>query len=91
MAERIHIVVDREEKERYRRVAARRGLTLSEWLRQAALEKAEQSEHETALDDADALRAFFEACEKREQGAEPDWDEHLRVIRGSQQSGGVPT
>lgn len=91
MTERIHIVVDREEKERYRRVAARRGLTLSEWLRQAALEKAEQSEHETGLDDVDALRAFFEVCERREKGDEPDWDEHLRVIHGSQQSGAAPT
>jgi hypothetical protein len=60
-------------------------------LRQAALAKAEQSEHETALDDADALRSFFDACAQREQGEEPDWDEHLRVIRGSQRSGAAPT
>ena len=39
MTERIHIVVDRAEKERYRRLAAREGKTLSEWLRAAARDR----------------------------------------------------
>ncbi len=39
MSERIHIVVDAADKERYRRQAAREGKTLSDWLREAAAEK----------------------------------------------------
>lgn len=39
VSERIHIVVDAADKERYRRQAAREGKTLSDWLREAAAEK----------------------------------------------------
>ena len=40
MPERIHLVLSAAEKERYRLAAARVGQSLSEWLRQAAEERA---------------------------------------------------
>lgn len=86
MAERIHIVVDAAEKERFRRQAAREGKTLSEWLREAAAEKV-ASAGEAALDTAEALSSFFEACDARETGREPDWEAHRRVIEQSMGEG----
>lgn len=83
MSERIHIVVDAAEKERYRREAARAGKTLSEWLREAASEKVAAARAGSALDTTEALKSFFEACDARESGREPDWDEHRRVIEES--------
>lgn len=83
MSERIHIVVDAAEKERFRRQAAREGKTLSEWLREAAAEKAAAAREDRALDTVEALTSFFEECDARESGREPDWEEHRRVIERS--------
>jgi hypothetical protein len=87
VAERIHIVVDRAEKERYRRLAAREGKSLSEWLRAAAQEKLQAARFAPNLDSREALDAFFADCDEREQGREPDWDAHEQVIEQSIKSG----
>jgi hypothetical protein len=31
------------------------------------------------------LRAFFAACDSREEGQEPAWEEHLRILERSKQ------
>lgn len=86
MTSRIHIVVDEEDKERFRRQAEREGKSLSAWLREAA--RARLSERRaSALDTAEELRAFFEACDDRESAPEPDWEEHRRVVERSLRSG----
>jgi hypothetical protein len=90
MAERIHILVDREEKERFRRSAAREGRSLSEWLREAAKDRAAASESRVALDSREALEAFFAACDRRERGREPDWESHREVIERSIRSRSAP-
>jgi hypothetical protein len=36
----------------------------------------------------ETLREFFAACDAVEDGVEPDWEEHLRVIRESRDPGG---
>lgn len=87
MSERIHIVIDAAEKERFRRRAAREGKTLSEWLREAGAEKAAAAREESALDTAEALSSFFDACDARESGREPDWAAHRRVIERSRGEG----
>lgn len=87
---RIHIVLSEEEKERFRRYAAREGKTLSEWLREAAREKLRQ-ESPLRLDTLKELRGFFASCDARERGEEPDWEEHRRVIEGSARSGAAET
>jgi hypothetical protein len=91
VTERIHLVVDRAEKERFRRLAEREGKTLSAWLRDAANARATASQTDVALNDAAALRAFFAACDQREHGREPDWESHLDVIDRSRSAGGAPT
>ncbi|MFW6193175.1 MAG: ribbon-helix-helix protein, CopG family [Gemmatimonadota bacterium] len=86
MTSRIHIVVDEEDKERFRRQAEREGKSLSEWLREAA--RARLSDRRSAgLNTAEELRAFFEACDDREAAPEPDWEEHRRAIERSVRSG----
>jgi len=89
MTERIHLVVDREEKERFRRLASREGRSLSDWLREAARARAATTA-ESGLKDPESLRAFFAACDRREQGREPDWTSHREVIERSKGSGGAP-
>lgn len=80
MTDRIQLLVEEAEKERFRRRAEREGKSLSEWLREAAREKLAVAEERARLDSRDELRAFFEACDRREEGREPDWEEHRRVI-----------
>lgn len=82
MSTRIHIVVDEDEKERFRREAAREGSSLSEWLREAARERLAEGD-ERRLDTLDELGAFFRGCDERESGVEPEWDRHERKIDGS--------
>lgn len=80
MSTRIHIVVEEAEKERFRREAARQGTSLSAWLREAAREHLADREGPT-LDSLEALGEFFDACDERETGVEPDWEDHRRAIR----------
>jgi hypothetical protein len=87
MAERIHIVLDRAEKEQFQRRADREGKSLSAWLRDAAREKLAQEEAQQALDSEESLLAFFRECDAREHGTEPDWTAHHRVIEKSIRSG----
>lgn len=91
MVERIHMIVGREEKERFRLSAARAGKSLSEWLREAAEEKLRASSAARRLESADALRAFFQECDDRERGREPDWDAHREIIERSIRAGEAAT
>ena len=87
MSERVHILLDAAEKERFRQVAAREGKSLSEWLRDAARERLAAVQAKESLDSIGALEAFFTACDERESGEEPDWEAHQEVIERSIRSG----
>lgn len=86
MTTRIHILVDEADKARYRQQADREGKSLGAWLREAAEEKLVASEGSVIRHVAD-LDRFFEACDGRESGPEPDWLEHREVIEGSRVAG----
>lgn len=90
MSIRIQIVLDPTEREAYRRAASREGLTLSAWLRRAARERLRKAESRP-ISSPDDLRTFFQACDAREQGVEPDWADHLAVMDGSRRSGRTAT
>jgi Mn-dependent DtxR family transcriptional regulator len=91
MVERIHIAVDAADKQRFRRLAEREGKSLSGWLRDTAREKAEAAEARVRLETEQQLRSFFEACDRRERGREPDWEQHRRMIERSAASGAAET
>ncbi len=91
MAERVHLVLDTAEKELFRRLAVREGKSLSEWLRAAARERVAGAEKAPELGSEQALRDFFAACGRREQGDEPDWETHREVIERSIGDGAAPT
>jgi hypothetical protein len=82
--------MDEVEREAFRRAAAREGLSLSDWLRRAARDRLAAAQP-PALSSAKDLRAFFKACDAREEGVEPDWDQHRRVIEDSKATGRTTT
>lgn len=73
---RIQVLTDDAEREAFRAQAKREGRSLSDWLREAGLERLRRSAP-AALDDADALDAFFDEIDQRHardaEGAEEDW------------------
>jgi len=88
--DRIHIVLPTEDKERYRAIAEREGMTLSRWIREAVREKAAKYDVERKLDTVEDLEAFFQDCDQLHEGneaAEPDWAEHERLIHESRTGG----
>lgn len=89
MTERIHLVVREEEKEKYRRSAERSGLTLSEWLREAAREKLALESRGRSIETIEDLDAFFAECDARHEGEGPeaDWQDHRKVVEASVRSG----
>ncbi|MGI8876024.1 MAG: plasmid mobilization protein [Egibacteraceae bacterium] len=90
MSKRIHIVVDEREREAFRARAATEGRSLSEWLREAARERLRTTGPDELRNRSD-LASFFAECDLREQGREPDWDEHVEVIEASRRAGLPPT
>ncbi len=86
MTARVQIVVDEIEREAFRQAAAREGLSLSDWLRRAARDRLASSSP-SKLSSLTDLRNFFEDCDRREQGEEPDWQEHRRMIEESKATG----
>lgn len=89
-SDRVHIVMAAEERAAYKAAARREGLTLSEWLRQAARDRLRATEP-VGPSTADELEAFFAARDEAEGDArEPDWGEHLAVMTESRRRG-LPT
>lgn len=86
MVKRIHIVVDEGEGEAFRARAAAEGRSLSAWLREAARDRLHGGAPD-ALRTPGQLADFFAECDVREQGREPEWEEHLDVIRTSRREG----
>lgn len=91
MPVRVQVILDESERERFRREAQREGLSLSAWMRRAAQERLAAGASSRLLRNVDDLDAFFDECDAREQGREPDWDQHRKVIERSRGSGAADT
>jgi hypothetical protein len=80
--ERVQVLLSQEELERFRRHASAAGTSLSNWLREAGLRKADDVDQRERLDTPAALRGFFGRCDLLEDGTgtEPDWDEVKKLI-----------
>ncbi len=72
---RIQVVISEIEREAFRRAAAREGLSLSEFLRRAARDRIAFASA-ARPGSVEELRAFFQECDEREEGEEPDWRKH---------------
>ena len=90
MSTRVQVVMDEMDREAFRRAAAREGLSLSDWLRRAARDRLD-SAAVPELSSVEELRAFFQECDAREQGTEPDWHQHRAVIEESKTRGRTAT
>lgn len=89
MSVRIQVLADPGDKARWREQAAREEKSLGAWIREAAEEKYVASRARHRLRTASDLRRFFAECDAREgEDAEPEWEEHKRVIEGVGNPGG---
>ena len=80
MSPRIQVILSEEEASEFRSQARRESKSLSAWLRQAGRKALEMSRTAHPLTDAESLQRFFEDCDQREHGKEPEWEEHKRLI-----------
>lgn len=87
MSTRIHIVLDPEDKARYRAQADREGKSLAAWLRDAAEDRLRETQEGKSLRSRDALAEFFDACDELEVEQEPDWAQHRDAIERSRVRG----
>ncbi|MEA2328405.1 MAG: hypothetical protein QOE68_3364 [Thermoanaerobaculia bacterium] len=51
--------------------------------RESARDRSEATNAVAKMTSAADLRKFFKACDLREEGREPDWEEHLKTIEES--------
>jgi hypothetical protein len=91
VARRVQVILDEEERRSFQASAQREGQSLSAWLRDAGRERLERRHARARFHSVDELNDFFDRCRRREQGTEPDWDEHRRVIAHSLASGRAET
>ena len=84
---RVQVLIKAREREAFRQVAEREGKSLSGWLRESALDRLEATKATAKITSAADLRKFFKACDLREKGREPDWEEHLKAMEASRKTG----
>ncbi len=92
MPRRIHLIVSEPDRTRYAAAARREGLTLSAWLRAAAAERLDRrTGTEPFHTEDDVWRFFADRDAEMGCGTEPDWEQHLAVIRASRHRGAAGT
>ena len=82
MSKRVQVILEEAERERFRQIAHDEGLSLSAWLREAGRQRADAA-RARKLRTVQDLRKFFARIDEREQGVEPDWNEHEAAIERS--------
>ncbi len=87
MSRRVQVILDDEEREAFRQLATREGLSLSAWLRKAGQDRLAAMSGRERLETLQDLQIFFESCDAGETGSEPDWEQHKTVIEASRASG----
>jgi hypothetical protein len=90
MSVRVQVILDEEEMTRFKSQAMKESKSLSAWLRDAGKKMIELNRQQQRLTDLDTLKGFFRKCDERENGAEPDWEDHKRLILDSYQAGNKP-
>ena len=89
---KVQLVIPDADRDRFVRQARREGMTLSAWLCAAAYMRLEKRRHVKPFESPEDITAFFRMCDELEgPEAEPDWDEHLRVIHEGRAAGATGT
>jgi hypothetical protein len=91
MSVRVQVILDEEEMTRFKSQAMKESKSLSAWLRDAGKKMIEINRQQQRLTDPDSLKQFFRKCDERENGVEPDWEDHKRLILDSYQAGNKPS
>jgi len=91
MSTRVQVIFQETEKTELEHEAKLAKVSLSSWLRRAAMEKLTASKKSKSFSRASDLQSFFEKQTKREKGEEPDWNQHLDVIAQSVTKGRTNT
>ena len=84
---RIQVIIDEEDVAKFKLQARRESKSLSAWLREAGQKMIKMNESQQPLSSPDELKAFFDQCAKREQGVEPEWEEHKALLSEGFQAG----
>jgi CRISPR/Cas system CSM-associated protein Csm2 small subunit len=84
---RVQVLIKEREREAFRQVAEQEGKSLSGWLRESALDRLEATKAAAKITSPADLRKFFKACDRREKGREPEWEEHLKAMEESRETG----
>lgn len=83
---RIQLIIPDSDRERFARQARREGMTFSAWLRAAAQARVE--EQRKRFSSPVELEEFFRQCDTLDgPEVEPEWNEHLEIIRKSRAVG----
>jgi hypothetical protein len=80
---RVQVLLTEAERERFRKCATAAGRSLSAWLREAGIQRADRHEKRDRLDTVEKLEAFFAECRRTAENRdrEPGWDEAEAMIR----------
>ena len=85
---RVQIIIPDEDRDRFFSQAKREGMTLSAWLRAAAHESLKSRQQVKHFESPAELEAFFRECNAQAgPGREPEWEEHLAMMRESRLRG----
>jgi hypothetical protein len=87
MSTRVQVILDEDEAARFRSQALKESKSLSAWLRDAGRKMLEDSRQSQPLHSPESLKVFFESCNAREEGVEPDWQEHKELVLEGFQTG----
>ena len=86
MSVRVQVILKEDEAARFKSQAIKESKSLSAWLRDAGNKLLDIERHRQSLTDPDSLKNFFQECNEREQGVEPEWEDHKRLIAEGFQS-----
>ena len=87
MSVRVQVILDEREAARFKSQALKESKSLSAWLRDAGRKMLDANQQWQTLTDRDSLGQFFQQCIEREQGFEPPWEEHKKMILKGFQGG----
>ena len=90
MSVRVQVILNEEEANRFKSQAMRESKSLSAWLRDAGNKMIDMNREQQRLTDPESLKEFFRKNDERENGVEPDWEDHKRLLLDSYQAGNKP-